>query len=74
MNVEEKNGVTTENACTENNKCGNKTEVHGDKDENQSLVKEENESEGLIATGICDVLIDGADGDVIDADEEEEDR
>ena len=31
MNVEEKNGVTTENACTENDKCGNKTEVHSDK-------------------------------------------
>ena len=41
MNVEEKNGVTTENACTENDKCGNKTEVHSDKDENQSPVKEE---------------------------------
>ena len=74
MNVEEKNGVTTENACTENDKCRNKTEVHSDKDENQSPVKEENESEGSIATGIRDVLIGGADGDVIDADEEDEDR
>ena len=80
MNVEEKNGMTTKNTCTENDKCGNKTEenkteVQSDKDENQSPVKEENESEGLIATGIRDVLIGGADGDVIDADkEEEEDR
>ena len=76
MNVEERNGVTTENACTENDKCENKTEEnktwgHSDEDENQSPVKEENESEGLIATGIHDVLIGGADGDVIDADEEE---
>ena len=74
INVEEKNGVTTKNACTENDKCGNKTEVHSDKDENQSPVKEENESEGSITTGIHDVLIGGADGDVIDADKEEEDR
>ena len=77
MNVEEKNGVTTENASTENDKCGNKTqenktEVHSDKDENQSRVKEENESDGSITTGICDVLVGGADGDVIDADKEED--
>ena len=39
MNVEEKNGVTTEIACTENDKCENKTEVHSDKDENQSQIK-----------------------------------
>ena len=78
MNVEE-NGVTTENVCTENDKCENKTEenkteVHSDKDENQSPVKEENESEGLITTGILDVLIGGEDGDIIGADKEEEDR
>ena len=40
----------------------------------RAKLKEENESEGLITTGIRDVLIGGADGDVIDADEEEEDR
>ena len=78
MDVEEKNGVTNESTCTENDKCENKTgenktEVHSDKDENQSPVKEDNESEGSITTGIHDVLIGGADGDVIDADKEEED-
>ena len=72
MNVEEKNGVTAENACTENDKCENKTEVHSYRDGNQSPVKEENESEGLITTGIHDVLVGGADGDVIDAYEEED--
>ena len=46
MDVEEKNGVTSEN-----------TEVHSDKDKNQSPVKEDNESEGSIATGICNVLV-----------------
>ena len=49
MDVEEKNGVTNENACTENDKSvnkteENKTEVHSDKDENQSPIKEDNES------------------------------
>ena len=44
------------------------------KDEKQSPVKEENESEGSITTGIHDVLIGGTDGEVIDADKAEEDR
>ena len=79
MDVEKKNGVKNENVCTENDKSvnkteENKTEVNSDKDKNQSPVKEDNESEGSITTGIRDVLIGGADGDVIDADEEEEDR
>ena len=50
MDVEEKNGVTNENACTENDKSvnkteENKTEVNSDKDENQSPIKKDNESE-----------------------------
>ena len=69
--------MTNENTCTENDKCENKTEenkteVHSDKDKNQSPVKKDNESEGSITIGICDVLIGGADGDVINADEEED--
>ena len=74
MDVQEKNDVTNENTCTENDTCENKTEVHSDKDENQSPLKKDNESEGSYATGIRDVLIGGADVDVIDVHEEEEDR
>ena len=69
--------MTNENTCTENDKCENKTEenkteVRSDKDKNQSPVKKDNKSEGSITTGICDVLIGGADGDVINADEEKD--
>ena len=74
MDVQEENGVTNENACTENDTCEYKTEVHSDKGENQSPLKKDNESEGSNATGICDVLIGGADVDVIDAHEEEEEE
>ena len=79
INIVEKNGVTNENTCTEDDKSVNKTEENktkedSGKDQKESPVKKDNESEGGIIMGICDVLIGGADGDVIDAGKEEEDR
>ena len=74
IDVQEEKDVTKENACTENEnkREENKTEVHSDRDENQSPLKEDNDSEGSNATGIRDVLIGGADVDVIDGHEEED--